>query len=218
MLLKKLLIFQFIFFINLSLIAQNTDFIPITVSTNDSLLNHKTNITPYSLLKNKKLNYSVTFGTSVTSINKNTALNYYVSPNFNYLINDKLKLNFGSSFMNGSLNYYPIYNNEILQTLPTNITQYTIYAQSQYQLNSKIQITSSVVYSINRFNNNKVNSKAFDFNNKEMTVGINYFINDKFHIGAQIGVTNRPYNIYNFNNFNYFNQYNNNPFMSNFTQ
>ena len=216
MLLKKLLIFQFVFFINLSLIAQSTDFIPITVSTSDSLLKRKTNITPYSLLKNKKLNYSVTFGTSVTSINKNTALNYYVSPNFNYLINDKLKLNFGSSFMNGSLNYYPIYNNDIQQILPTNITQYTIYAQSQYQLNSKIQITSSVAYSINRFNkNNKVNSKAFDFNNKEMTVGINYSINDKFHIGAQIGVTNRPYKFYNFNNFN---QHDNNIFMSNFTQ
>ena len=213
MLIKKIVIFQFIFLLYSGLIAQNSDFMPIIAKTIDSSL-YNTNNPPYSFNNNKRLNYSVTLGSSVSSINKNTSLNYFAAPNFNYSINDKLKLNFGTVYMNSSLNYYPVFNNEIQQTLPTNITQYTIYAQSQYQLNSKIKLTSSVLCSTNNFTNNKLNSNAFNFNEKEMTLGINYSINKNMHVGAQISISNR-YN--NSNNLNYFPQYNTYPFTSNFS-
>ncbi|MBE9468768.1 MAG: hypothetical protein IMY72_10695 [Bacteroidetes bacterium] len=212
MLLKKFLIFQFIFLLGSGLIAQNSDFMPIMVNTTDTSLNSINN-KPNSIFKNKKLNYSVTLGTSISSVNDNTFLNYYVAPNFNYSVNDKLNLYFGTAYMNGSLNCCPISNKEIQHTLSTNITRYTIFAQGQYQLSSKIALTSSVVYSTNNFRSNKLNSDAFNFNEKEMTLGINYSINKNMHVGAQISISNR-YN--NLNNLNYFPQYDNNRFSSNF--
>lgn len=212
MLLKKFLIFQFVFLLGSGLIAQNFDFMPIIANTTDTSLNN-TNNKPNSIFKNKKLNYSVTLGSSISSVNDNTSLNYYVAPSFNYSFNDKLNLYFGTAYMNGSLNYLPISNDETQQTLSTNITRYTIFVQGQYQLNSKIELTSSVVYSTNNFRNNQLNSDAFNFNEKEMTLGINYSINKNVHVGAQISISNR-YN--NFNNPNYFPQYNINRFSSNF--
>lgn len=211
MLLKKLFIFQFIFLLYSGLIAQDDNFIPFISNNLDTSI-YKKNISDQSILKNEKIKYSVSLGSSVSVINKNTLFNYYLAPNFDYLINEKIKLNFGTSYMNGSLNYYPIYNNEIPKALPTNITRYTIYAQGQYQLNNKIKITSSLVYSRNNFNN-KLNSNAFNYDEKEMTLGINYSINNNMHIGAQISVSN-GYN--NLRNPNYFPLHNTSPFSSNF--
>jgi hypothetical protein len=212
MLLKKIIIFLFVFPLYSGLIAQNFNFMPIMANTTDTSLNN-TNNKSNSIFKNKKMNYSVSLGSSISSLNNNTFLNYYVAPNFKYSINDKLNLYFGTAYMNGSLNCRPISNDEIQQTLSTNITRYTIFAQGQYQLNSKIELTSSVIYSTNNFRSNKLNSDAFNFNEKEMTLGINYSINKNVHVGAQISITNR-YN--NFNKPNYFPQYDINRFSSNF--
>ncbi|RLD61673.1 MAG: hypothetical protein DRJ01_07490 [Bacteroidetes bacterium] len=212
MLLKKVLIFILAFLLYSGLIAQEADYISImNINQDTSFLNRK--IQSQAILKNSNLKYSLSIGSSVSLINKNTLFNYYIAPNFNYSINEKIKVNFGTSYMNGSLNYYPIYRNEIQKALPTNITRYTVYAQAQYQLNNKINFTSRVVYSSNNFHNNKLNSNALNFEEKEMTLGFNYSIKKNIHFGAQISVSNRFNNI---NNPNYFPQFNQNSFSSNF--
>ena len=141
-----------------------------------------------TILNNKRLGFSVDFGFGFFAGNNNASGTYtYVAPYLSYMVTPKFKLDAGAVISNGFNSFY--YNQPCLTG--SNNTNYFLFARGNYLLTDKVTISGTFYKAFgptNAYSSEADNKKIF--NNAGMSVGLEYKINKRMAIGAQVSVSN----------------------------
>lgn len=187
---KTFLIFLFSLLLSSSLIAQNIrkgfgqDSLSILEETN-----LKANF-------EKKSQFHLSMGGSLTSFNNNTLFSKWVAPEFSYQINPKLNLHIGTMYLNENFNINS-YNSENQQiNTNRNFTRAFVYLSGDYQLNKNIRLRATTL--------NEIPVKSSPYDNYGFNqFGFDLKITDNLYMSADfISIRGRsPVSIYSNNPF-----------------
>ncbi len=146
----------------------------------------------------EKYSFQVNLGTSLMTWKNGSALSTYINPNLNYQLTPRFSLAAGIIMSHNTL----LSSNETNNSLITNYLHFS----GIYQVNEKLQVNGSVLYSIHP-TSSSLNPNAFD--NLNYSVGAKYKLTKNIELGVQF--TKRSNNPYLYNSFEN-NSFENNPF------
>ncbi len=122
---------------------------------------------------------SLSMGTNVSFLNsKSSGITTFIAPKIGYQVTDKFQLNIGLMHYTLTGNtFIPINNHEALYNGSyRNVSGNFIFAEGQYQLNKRLNISGAVMADINGENNQCGRYK-------EVSLGLNYKVTEHSYIG-----------------------------------
>jgi outer membrane protein assembly factor BamA len=79
---------------------------------------------------------------------------------------------------------------EATQPSPNGYFQNFVYAQGQYLVNPRLQLTGTAFYETSRFNGLTMNPQATNLQSKGMSMHANYKVSEHFSVGAGVQISN----------------------------
>jgi hypothetical protein len=154
----------------------------------------------------KQLTYSLNTGSMFYSGSLKGST-FYIAPEFSYVFSKKFSMTGGVIFMNNNYNFSS--GNQSQSGTETrlfaqpNKYEAIVYARGNYQVNSKLTISGTLIKNFNDQSSNTLQNQAWNNSFQMMSMGLNYKLTPHMTIGAGVrfiqgNALNSP-SMYNFN-------------------
>ncbi|MEA3445210.1 MAG: hypothetical protein U9R19_10855 [Bacteroidota bacterium] len=163
-----------ILFISISAIAQSNYEIPdyYNPDKSKSLLSDSLLFTDF---QKKKIKFGVEMGTTIGTLNGQSAFTSYVSPYAFYPLSDRFSIEVGTSIARGnSIMAFNPYFGESLIPLGQNMLQTSIYARGRYQVNNNLSVFGTAYVQRNIFLKPTEGEEQMSFDTRAMSFGMEY--------------------------------------------
>lgn len=140
------------------------------------------------------VDYSFNVGTQVgTSFNNSYYLSNYFSPNAKLDLTKRFSVVIGVGASYTQMHNVPIYNNELsIEHINTSQTSLFTYVSGIYKLTPKVNLNATILFEEAMINTPGAPTMHNQY--KDVSLGINYNINNHFSINAQMNFSDSPYN------------------------
>ncbi|HNW70687.1 MAG TPA: outer membrane beta-barrel protein [Bacteroidales bacterium] len=144
-----------------------------------------------SLLKHKRLGFSMEMGVGVTGSKYGVGSYTYVAPFLSYRVSPKFRLDVGASYIQG-------FNNSGINEylFGKNPSYLSLFARGNYLVSDKLIISGAVykTFDLNKPQTSDLNTQKKTFDNYGIMVGAEYKITEHLTIGAQLNISDRNTN------------------------
>ncbi len=140
------------------------------------------------------LHFNMQAGTSVGIMGRHGSYwNNYLAPQASYQLGRRWNLNVGTVFSYTQFNT-PARNHEFGRSQPNGYFQNFVYAQGQYMVSSRLQLSGTAFYETTRGNGLVMNPQAANFQSKGMSMHADFKVSEHFSVGAGVQISNgNPY-------------------------
>lgn len=146
-----------------------------------------------SLLKYKRLGFSMEMGVGVTGSKYGVGSYTYLSPFLSYKVSPKFRLDVGASYIQG-------FNNTGINEyfFGKNPSYLSLFARGNYLVNDKLLISGAVykTFDLNQPQTTELTTNKRTFDNYGVMLGAEYKITENLTIGAQVNFSDRNSNYF----------------------
>lgn len=169
--------------------AQQTADNPVLYKIRTTEADQTNSIKPYSPLQ-----FRMEAGSSVGIMGRNnTFWSNYLAPHASYQLGRRWNLNVGTVFSYTQFGA-SARRQEAGQSMPNGYFQNFVYAQGQYLVNPRLQLTGTAFYETSRLNGLVMNPQATNLQSKGMSMHAEYKVSEHFSVGAGVQISNgNPY-------------------------
>ncbi|QHT70292.1 hypothetical protein GXP67_28390 [Rhodocytophaga rosea] len=165
--------------------AQESDETPQLYKVRNKATEPTTELEPY-----RPLQFNMQAGTSVGVIGRNHSFwSNYLAPQASYQLGRRWNLNVGTMFSYTQFGT-TARGREAGQPSPNGYFQNFVYAQGQYLVNPRLQLTGTAFYETTRFNGLTMNPQATNLQSKGLSMHADYKVSEHFSIGAGVQISN----------------------------
>jgi hypothetical protein len=147
----------------------------------------------------KKVDYSLNTGTSF-STGAYSGSSYYIAPEMTYRFSPKFKVHTSIAFINSNISApsasYLNFGDNQSRLFDKKTNQTVVYASGDYQINTRLMITGTVIKNFNSLGNSKQQNAGWNNSFQMMSLGMLYKITPNMTIGADFKMIQGD-NLYN---------------------
>lgn len=138
-----------------------------------------------SLKFKDKLHYNFTFGAGFGySSNVGDFFSTYYKPSITYDVSSRFSLTTGLTYVNSSVNNYPVQSDYYYHFFTGNISQYYAFVEGNYKVNEKLTVGGSVFYDFTEYQD--VNGKNYSIGNDYSKLGYSAHFEYKLAKGVSV--------------------------------